>query len=509
MPKTKSILLKIAFLLLLGFTQNDHITAMQPNEKEADESEVGAKLLKGIAKFTNDIATKAARIRQEAVENRRNAKETLMDKMSKTDNQSLIKEYTEELAELRRDEQKEKGNADTVQKIGLQLAEKGSNIFLKNVEENLAKKRTLERAAQDKALDNKGALERAKVYINGLTAPQTMGFLALASVGVIAGYYGTKLAYQYIEARMGKPKLVRDSSRIGFFGWVKSQIYPTTQTRQIEDIVVSPDIETKTSLLSEDLFETNSYGLPFQNALFYGPPGTGKTEMAKTLAYLSGMDYAILSGADFAQFKNGEDITELHKLFDWANNSERGLILFIDEADACFRDRSTLSKEGVDLVNAFLSQTGTSSDKIMIILATNYEDELDAAVRSRIHKKIPFLLPEFAQRSKIIKQKLKKYISNDTRTYLNKDNDPVEASLTMDKSIDDKYIDEIAQKIENFSGRDIDQAISEMRLRAYRSGKNILTKEIVEYVVNDKIQEIKKDKLATEYQRQRKTKAAV
>jgi len=29
----------------------------------------------------------------------------------------------------------------------------------------------------------------------------------------------------------------------------------------------------------------------------------------------------------------------------------------------------------------------------MIILATNYEDELDAAVRSRIHKKVPFMLP--------------------------------------------------------------------------------------------------------------------
>ena len=214
------------------------------------------------------------------------------------------------------------------------------------------------------------------------------------------------------------------------------------------------------------------------------------------------MDYAILSGADFSQFKDGEGITELHKLFDWANNSKKGLIIFIDEADACFRDRATLDKDGVNLVNAFLSHTGCSSDKFMIILATNYEDELDAAVRSRIHKKFPFMLPALEERFKIIKLKLKKYVIDDVRAY-NKESVLVEERLTVDTALTDAFWMEIAKKIDGFSGRDIDQAVSEMRMRAYRSGKNVLTVDIVESVITDKIAQIKKDKEATEYQRQK------
>ena len=39
---------------------------------------------------------------------------------------------------------------------------------------------------------------------------------------------------------------------------------------------------------------------PLRNFLFYGPPGTGKTLFAKKLALNSGLDYAIMTGADVA-----------------------------------------------------------------------------------------------------------------------------------------------------------------------------------------------------------------
>ena len=63
-----------------------------------------------------------------------------------------------------------------------------------------------------------------------------------------------------------------------------------------------------------------------------GPPGTGKTMFARGLAHHSGLDYAILTGGDIAPL--GRDaVTELHKLFDWAKTSRRGLLLFVDEAE--------------------------------------------------------------------------------------------------------------------------------------------------------------------------------
>ena len=76
--------------------------------------------------------------------------------------------------------------------------------------------------------------------------------------------------------------------------------------------------------------------LPHRHLLLHGPPGTGKTMFGRVLAYESGMDYAIMTGGDVGPL--GKDaVTELHNLFDWARRSKRGLVVFMDEADAFLR----------------------------------------------------------------------------------------------------------------------------------------------------------------------------
>ena len=53
----------------------------------------------------------------------------------------------------------------------------------------------------------------------------------------------------------------------------------------------------------------------------------------------SGMDYAIMTGGDVAPM--GKDgVTAIHKMFDWAESSRRGLLLFCDEADAFLQKRN-------------------------------------------------------------------------------------------------------------------------------------------------------------------------
>lgn len=59
---------------------------------------------------------------------------------------------------------------------------------------------------------------------------------------------------------------------------------------------------------------------------------------AKQLAKTSGLDYAIMSGGDVAPL-GGQAVTQLHDMFDWAERSRRGLLLFIDEADAFLSQR--------------------------------------------------------------------------------------------------------------------------------------------------------------------------
>jgi len=52
----------------------------------------------------------------------------------------------------------------------------------------------------------------------------------------------------------------------------------------------------------------------------------------------SGLDYAVMTGSDVAPL-GANAVYELHKLFDWANKTPKGMILFIDEADAFLRKR--------------------------------------------------------------------------------------------------------------------------------------------------------------------------
>lgn len=58
---------------------------------------------------------------------------------------------------------------------------------------------------------------------------------------------------------------------------------------------------------------------------------------------IKGMDYAIMSGGDVGPL--GEDaVNQLHGLFKWAATSKKGLLVFIDEADAFLSSRGTSGK---------------------------------------------------------------------------------------------------------------------------------------------------------------------
>lgn len=46
-----------------------------------------------------------------------------------------------------------------------------------------------------------------------------------------------------------------------------------------------------------------------------------------------GLDYALMTGGDVAPL-GAQAVTKIHQMFDWAKKSDRGLLLFIDEADA-------------------------------------------------------------------------------------------------------------------------------------------------------------------------------
>ena len=71
-----------------------------------------------------------------------------------------------------------------------------------------------------------------------------------------------------------------------------------------------------------------------------------------------------MTGGDVAPMGR-EGVTAVHKVFDWAATSRKGLLLFVDEADAFLRKRSseTISEDLRATLNAFLYRTGEQSSK--------------------------------------------------------------------------------------------------------------------------------------------------
>jgi ATPase family AAA domain-containing protein 3A/B len=240
--------------------------------------------------------------------------------------------------------------------------------------------------------------------------------------------------------------------------------------------------------------------------LFYGPPGTGKTMAAKRLARTSGMDYAILSGGDVAPL-GGAAVTQLHSTFDWAERSRKGLLLFIDEADAFLGRRNDAMSEGLrGSLNALLFRTGDQSRDFMVVLATNRPGDLDDAVIDRMDEAIHFDLPEQAQRMKLLQLYLDKYIvkagTAEGEAGSGKSSGLVQRislmlrgrklaadRITVDPGVNEQLLQAAAARMEGFSGREIAKLMASVQAAVYGSTTTLLTTDIFNRVLEAKLKE--------------------
>lgn len=189
---------------------------------------------------------------------------------------------------------------------------------------------------------------------------------------------------------------------------------------------------------------------------------------ARGLAHHSGLDYAILTGGDIAPL--GRDaVTELHKLFDWAKTSRRGLLLFVDEADAFLQSRETsrISEDQRNALNAFLFRTGTESDNFMMVYASNQPAQFDHAVMDRIDEMVGFDLPQEAERRAMLVMYIDKYLLKP----------PAYAKAVTTENIGDTEIEQAVKMTEGFSGRSISKLAIAWQAAAYGTEEAVLTKE--------------------------------
>ena len=339
------------------------------------------------------------------------------------------------------------------------------------------------------------------------------GGLTLAFFGFQFAKATGRLSTTIIEARLGKPSLIRETSRKTSVKdliktplqrmyeqiLIKGRFLPTSTEQREKDILdgifINPDLEINLKTLAHSIVNRKKHSAPFRNLLLYGPPGTGKTMFAKSLAKHSGMDYAILTGGDIGPL--GKDgVTQLHKLFDWAGTSSKGVLLFMDEADAFLRKRTTekISEDMRNSLNALLYRTGSASHNFMLVLASNTPDQLDRAIHDRLDEIVKFDKPgekqrlqmlyhyllEYCSISSSLKKKLHNFIKNPRILIFKK------TEIGM-KGVEDEFIQKIAQKLEGFSGREIYKLVIAWHDAAFNKPNAILTPELMEEVLENHI----------------------
>mmetsp|Transcript_81303 Transcript_81303/g.230764 ORF Transcript_81303/g.230764 Transcript_81303/m.230764 type:complete len:631 (-) Transcript_81303:410-2302(-) len=372
--------------------------------------------------------------------------------------------------------------------------------------------------------------------------------LSAIALGVYSAKVGTGVAGRYVEARLGKPSLVRETSRSSVLADLRSPVATmkrimasTDASEALSGVVLEPKLADRLSRVATSTSNTKRNKAPFRHLLLYGPPGTGKTMFAKGLARSSGLEYAILTGGDVAPL--GRDaVTEIHKVFDWANTSKKGLLLFIDESDAFLRKRSTenISEDLRNALNAFLYRTGEPTDKFMLVYASNQPEQVsvgsppshhlaasttqslstvtlasitpalclltalpprrsnqfDWAVNDRIDEMVEFDLPGLEERRRMIDMYLSKYLRDAEGS--SSGAKKIVVSFDGEGGGYDKILDQAAARTDGFSGREIAKLAIAWQASAYGSSDNTFTEQLLDTTLSAHIDQKKRKELWNE-----------
>ncbi|XP_023517315.1 ATPase family AAA domain-containing protein 3C-like [Cucurbita pepo subsp. pepo] len=340
----------------------------------------------------------------------------------------------------------------------------------------------------------------------------TVGGATALAAGVYTTREGARVMWGYVNRLLGQPSLIRESSVVRFPGfkiipWVKNKAAAFStgagaaslaeNKNDLGNVVLHPSLKRRIEQLSRTTANTKAHEAPFRNMLFYGPPGTGKTMVAKEIARKSGLDYAMMTGGDVAPL-GPQAVTKIHQIFDWAKNSRKGLLLFIDEADAflCERNSTQMSEAQRSALNALLFRTGDQSRDIVLVLATNRPGDLDSAVTDRMDEVIEFPLPGEEERFKLLKLYLNTYLSNQneakSKQAFSFKKIPQQITIT---DITDDILRDAARRIKEFSGREIAKLLASVQAAVYGRPDCVLDSmlftEIVDYKVTEHHQRLK------------------
>lgn len=176
---------------------------------------------------------------------------------------------------------------------------------------------------------------------------------------------------------------------------------------------------------------------------FYGKPGTGKTMSAHIIASELGKQIICANYSDIESKYVGDAPKNLVKAFDLAEKQDA--ILFFDEADSFLSKRITNVAQSADqAANSLRSELLKLLEErpVVVIFATNLQENYDKAFHSRILRSIEFKLPKKKLRKRIIQRLIPKKL--------------YEKGLI---EFDDTQLETLSKLTEGYGGREIKNAV--------------------------------------------------
>jgi ATPase family AAA domain-containing protein 3A/B len=301
--------------------------------------------------------------------------------------------------------------------------------------------------------------------------------ITATGLGLYTAKQTATIGGKYLQAYLFKPSLVRETTRKVLGTPSLRNLFSSPSPENVmKNIVLEPKLESRLQRVAVSTANTKKNKAPFRHVLLHGPPGTGKTLFAKGLAKESGLDYAILTGGDVAPL-GAEAVSEIHKVFDWANTTSNGVVLFVDEADAFLRKRSTekISEDMRNALNAFLYRTGEANKKCMLVYASNQPEQFDWAINDRIDEMIRFDLPDYHERLRMLALYMDMYLIK-----------PAAGSKKITvEGVDESILSHVAEETKGYSGREISKLAIAWQAAAYGTETATMTVELLLQVLKE------------------------
>ena len=219
-------------------------------------------------------------------------------------------------------------------------------------------------------------------------------------------------------------------------------------------------------LTMPDRFE--HFGIkPPRGILLFGAPGTGKTLIAKAIAHEAKANFITVKGPELISKWVGESEKAIREVFKKAKQASPSII-FLDEFESIAGARTPNSGEGSDVSNRVVNQLLSSMDGVesmegvIVIAATNRPEMIDPALlrSGRFERVLHIPPPDHASLRKILKIHAK--------------------GMPLGKF----DLESLADKMENFTGADVEAVCREAALIAMRAEKKTVSKKNFEEAID-------------------------